>query len=512
MKKQSREYNSIRNFAVGTLNQVLILFLSLISKSIFIHILGTVFMGVNGLFSNIFKLLSFAEFGIGSVMVYSLYDPINREDKNQISIVYHLFRKIYMAFSLITLAIGIALLPLLPLVINVGQSVSNISTYYILYLMAVIISNIYMYKSHIILADQKKYILSIYGLVFESTAILLQIIFLFKTKSYGIYLIVIICKNLLFGLMTSYKVDKLYPFLKEKIQIKQMSKEEKVGIYQKIIDVFGYRFARVFITGTDNILISIIVGTIWVGYYSNYDLIIMGVLSLVTTFYSAISASVGNLIAKEEIKDQYNIFETIQILNMWIVGFTTTSLYILFQDFITLWLGGEYILDFKIVVLIVINYYLVCNRKAITIFREASGMFNKIKYTMFLAAIINIVLSVILGYLIGLYGILLGTTITTISTYYWYEAKLLMKDKFSTSIMPFVKNQIETLFYTCLSILITSVFVMAIKGITILSFIIKIFICIIVPNLFYVLVLYRKDRFKNIVDMTVRNYKNIMGR
>ena len=48
MNTESREKNSIRNFAVGSVNQVLILVLSLISKSIFIKTLGPVFLGLNG--------------------------------------------------------------------------------------------------------------------------------------------------------------------------------------------------------------------------------------------------------------------------------------------------------------------------------------------------------------------------------------------------------------------------------------------------------------------------------
>lgn len=512
MNNTSREANSIRNFIVGVLNQVLILFLNLLAKSIFIKSLGPVFMGLNGLFTNIFLLLSFAEFGIGSVMVYSLYGPISRDDKGEVTTIYKLFKKIYIVLSITIGIIGIAIIPLLPLIVNVEKPIANLTFFYCLYLTGVVISNIYMYKAHIILADQKTYILSLYGLVFESAALIFQIIFLIRTKNYGVYLLIFITKNLLYGLATSYKVHSLYPFLRKTGDSGQLDEAEKKTIYKKIVDVFSYKFARVFINGTDNILISILVGTIWVGYYSNYDLVIMGVLGLVTTFYSGISASVGNLVAKEDLEHQYNIFELIQILNMWITGFTITCLYILFQDFIGLWLGGAYIIDFKIVILILINYYLVCNRKSITIFREAAGMFNKIKNAVFLGALLNIILSLVLGYLIGIYGILLGTTISAVSTYYWYEAKILMRDKFSKSMKPLIKNQIENIIYTIVSIALTSVAVYPIKSTSLASFILKAIICLVVPNIFYILILKRKERFKVIIELMLRNYNNIRGR
>ena len=249
MNNTSREANSIRNFIVGVLNQVLILFLNLLAKSIFIKTLGPVFMGVNGLFTNIFLLLSFAEFGIGSVMVYSLYGPISRDDKGEVTTIYKLFKKIYIVLSITIGIIGISIIPLLPLIVNVEEPIGNLAFFYCLYLTGVVISNIYMYKAHIILADQKTYILSLYGLVFESAALIFQIIFLIRTKNYGVYLLIFITKNLLYGLATSYKVDSLYPFLRKTEDVGQLDEAEKKTIYKKIVDVFSYKFARVFKIG-----------------------------------------------------------------------------------------------------------------------------------------------------------------------------------------------------------------------------------------------------------------------
>ena len=118
MNKQSRELNSIRNFVAGAINQILMLLLGLFAKNILIKTLGTTFLGLNGLFSNIFILLSFAELGIGSVMVYSLYGPITRNDELEISTIYHFFKKIYIILSIVTMAIGIMIIPFLPLIIK----------------------------------------------------------------------------------------------------------------------------------------------------------------------------------------------------------------------------------------------------------------------------------------------------------------------------------------------------------------------------------------------------------
>ncbi|MEK6266348.1 MAG: hypothetical protein N2B06_16510 [Clostridium sp.] len=512
MNTQSREVNSIRNFIVGAISQFFFLFLNLVAKTVFIKTLGIEFVGINGLFTNIFLLLSFAEFGIGSVMVYSLYEPLTKQDTKKITAIYRFFKKIYIIISILIMLIGILIIPMLKFMVNTETAVTNLTLYYILFLISITISNMYIYKSHLILADQKEYIVSLYQILFGGIALILQIIFLLFTENYIIYLIIVLSKNILFSFSVSSKVNRLYPFINDKATSNTISVNEKQQIIKKIRDVFIYKFARALLTGTDNIIISILVGTIWVGYYSNYDLIITGVFSLVTTFNSAISASIGNLIIKEKVENQYKIFNITQVINYWIAGFTTTCLYILFQDFITLWIGKEYLFDWKIVIIIVFNYYLVCTRNSVKVFREAAGMFEKVKYIMGLAAVINIVLSIALGTIFGVLGVLLATSITTLSTYYWYEAKLLMENQFGCSVKIYFKGQIKGFSLTIISIFITWLFVSMVNEVTISSFIIKICICLVVPNIFYVLVLKKKEEFQEVFIMVVRNLKKIRDR
>lgn len=513
MKKHTREFNSIRNFTVALINQFLVLSLGLISKNIFLHTLGTTFLGLNGLFSNIL-LLSFAEFGIGSVMAFNLYSPLSRGDKREIATTYNFFKAVYRTLSLVVLLVGIVGIPFLPLVVNLksGVDVGSIKTYYMVYITGVVISNMFMYKSHMILADQKNYVLSLFNIFFENGTSIIQIIILITTRNYYLYLLAFIGKNIAYSLATTIKVKKLYPYLEDKSFIGNINEKDKKSIYRRMKDVFGYRIARLFITGTDNILISIISGTVWVGYYSNYDLIILGVTGLISTFYDGISASVGDLMAREKREDQYSMFETIQLLNIWITGFTVTCLFILFQDFIALWLGDAYVIDFKIVILIIVNYFLVCNRKPIIIFREAAGMFNKIKNAMFLAAFLNILVSVIAGNYIGIYGILIGTIVASLTTYYWYEPMILIKDNFNMSVKPFLKLQMENVLYTSISIILTSVFVMWIREVSLINFSLKLLICLVVPNIFYIFVLSRKKRFSGVMRILTRYTKKLRKR
>ncbi|MCX0389749.1 hypothetical protein LI043_13970, partial [Clostridium perfringens] len=76
MKAQSRIENSIKNISIGLGGQVLSLLLSFINRTIFINTLGEQYLGINGLFSSILSVLSLAELGIGSAIIYNMYKPL----------------------------------------------------------------------------------------------------------------------------------------------------------------------------------------------------------------------------------------------------------------------------------------------------------------------------------------------------------------------------------------------------------------------------------------------------
>jgi O-antigen/teichoic acid export membrane protein len=511
MNTQSREVNSIRNVIVGVINQVSILFLNIIATTLFIKKLGTEYLGINGLFSNLFVLMSFAEFGIGTVMVYSLYEPIAKKDTKKIANIYIFFRKIYVIMSFVSALIGILLIPTLKYIVKTELSINSVELYYLLFLISMIISNMIAYKTNLIIADQKTYIVGLYRFFFNISAVILQIIYLIITANFTHYLIIAFVKNVVYSLSVSRKVNILYPFIKDKDNHNSILVKEKKQIFRKIKEVFGYNFAQSLLNGTDNIIISMLVGTVWVGYYSNYYAIIAGVMSLVDTVYTSISASIGNLIAEKNTENQYRIFKISEIINFWLAGFTTTCLYILLQDFIILWIGKKYLFDLKILIILLVNYYIFCTMNSIRVFRAASGMFEKVKHIMILAAFINLFLSILFGKIFGIFGILLATAIAALTTYYWYEPKLLLQNKFGYSVKLYFKSQIKGVFLTIICVVITWISVSMISKVTIITFIMKLAICLLVPNLFYFIILNREGEFQEVLKMINRNFKRIIN-
>ena len=67
---------AMKNFAWGSISNVLTALLGFISRTVFIYTLGETYLGVNGLFGNLLGVLSLAELGIASAVCFSLYKPM----------------------------------------------------------------------------------------------------------------------------------------------------------------------------------------------------------------------------------------------------------------------------------------------------------------------------------------------------------------------------------------------------------------------------------------------------
>mgnify|MGYP003305771431 CR=1 FL=1 len=139
MNRESRTKNSIRNSSFSIITQVLTVIMDFIVKTIFIAVLGSEYLGINGLFSNIITLLSLADLGIGVAIPYSLYKPLAEKNTKKIQGLMNFYRKIYNVIGIIVIVIGLSLIPLLPHII---KDMPDIDGIYLIYSMFVMYSSI----------------------------------------------------------------------------------------------------------------------------------------------------------------------------------------------------------------------------------------------------------------------------------------------------------------------------------------------------------------------------------
>ncbi len=92
-----------------------------------------------------------------------------------------------------------------------------------------------------------------------------------------------------------------------------------------------------------------------------------------------------------------------------------------------IWLGSKYILDWPIFIAILSNVYYSIVTYPVVMFREATELYKKVRWIMLFCAIENVILSILMGKLLGTFGIIIASFISRITTIFWYEAKLLFQ-------------------------------------------------------------------------------------
>ena len=426
----TRTENSTKNMATGLINQFLILIFRFITRTVFIKCLGEQYLGINGLFSNILSLLSLADLGIGTALVYSLYKPIADNDKKRQTVIIHYLKRVYFIIGLIILGLALILLPFLKFVIKEDISFINLNIVFLMY--AFQTASTYLFfasNTEFLNANQKTYVANKISNYITIISNVVQIIVLHIFKDFYIYLGVIISFGIIQAYLISRHAKKMYPFIKNK-EKETLTKDEKKDIFKDCGSLLIYRTNYVVLMATDNIVISKYLGLAVVGLYSNYLLIVNSIVNVLQTFFFSITASIGNLHAKEEKEKEYFIFNLVNILTVVLFGTFAIGVYCLANDFISLWIGKKYLLSELFVLILAINLYIEGLRKFLSSYRSSYGLFRNAKFMPLFGMVVNIVVSIILAKIIGIFGVLLGTLISNLVSFMWYDPYILYKNSF----------------------------------------------------------------------------------
>lgn len=423
----SRRKKALKNVSFNILSQALTLILAFISRTFFVKIFGVEYLGLNGLFTDVLGLLSMADLGFTIAMVYSFYEPLANHDEKKLAGLITFYKKVYMCIAFAVALIGILLLPILPYIINSKTIIPNVNIYYLISLFNVVISYLWVYKTAILTADQQEYRIKKISMITSIITTLVQILVIYVFQNYIIYLLISTVSSLVNNIIASWVATKLYPFIKIKVEI---TKQEKIDIFKNLGAVFVFKASNVLINATDNILISILVGTIVVGYYSNYSMIQKQIMTFYSLLFTSMTASIGNLIVEESPETRYKVFKCQQTMSFVLCLVIVPCFALLINDFIGIWLGNSFNFDSLTLIVICLNMYLACVLQPLWTYREATGLYRKTKWIMLICAIENIILSIILGKIMGLAGILLASALSRLSTYIWYEPRILFKEYF----------------------------------------------------------------------------------
>lgn len=502
MQESSRSQKTLKNIIYGFGSQFIITFIPFITRTVFIHRLGIAYLGVNSLFASILNVLSLAELGIGNIVVYSLYKPIAENNNIKIASLVKFYRNIYRGISLTVLCIGLLILPFLDFIVNLPEGMDHIRLYYVMFVLNSSISYLYVYKSSIINADQKQYIVSLFTAISTVVQNVVQIIIVLLFNSFLLYLAVQLAFTFLLNLSLSIKANHLY-----KLDLKNaetLSKEEKRTIINNTKSMVVYKLGGTFLNSTDSIYISTLISTVAVGLYNNY-VTLEGVLNrFINLVYNGIYASVGNLNASEDRERQKTVYDALCLMFFVIGTIGFAGFYTVSSDIINIWIGKDYIIDKLTVLAISIRFYMPIILYPIWMYRNTTGVFKETQNILIYAGILNLIFSYFLGKWIGLAGIIFATSISRLLTSFWYEPYILYKKRFEN-------NHVWEYFFQCVISAVISAFTVffvticfAGIGSTILRIGVKMVTSVAIPAIAYYVFYYKKPQMTYLIQLVLK--------
>lgn len=504
-----RSSNSIKNAIIAAIMNMITILVGFVAQKVFVITLGNEYLGLNGLFNNVLSMLAVVELGFGSAIIYHLYKPIAEENEKEIKILMKFYKKTYRIIALVIFILGLIVMPFLKCIVGEVSITDNIYILFFLALIDIVASYLLTYKRSILYANQKTYITNLIHIGYVILMNACEIALLFLTNNYIIYLMTKIVFRILENVVITIIANKMYPFIIEKTEA-DLDSNTKNDILLKVKGLLFHKIGGSLVLGTDNIIISNIFGVVTVGLYSNYNMIINAVSNLFGQVFSSITATIGNLLVEGNKEKSYDIYKKILFLNSWIYCFAGTCILCLMEPFICIWMGKDYVLPYGVLIVLVINFYIQGMRKTSAGFKEAAGIFYEDRYIPIIESVINVIASIILAKLFGLIGVFIGTLLSSMALFLYSYPIFVYKALFNRKYTEFIKEHFKYLIISNIVVVIT-VFVtrqLNISGFFV-TLIVNTIICVIVPNLLYVLIFHKKDEFQYYINLAKKMIKKM---
>lgn len=402
--------------SIATLvGQVLQVILGFVVRKLFLNYIGVEYLGYNSVFLNILQLLNLADMGIGVAVTSFLYKPLANNNRSEIATLMCIYKRLYSVMGIIVLSIGMLTIPFLPMLIPDAKcSLGFLVLIYLINLAGTVSTYFLAYKRTLIIADQKSYITNIIDTSLFFGVSILQLIGMLVYPNYIVYISLNLVRNVGSNIVLSIRADRMYGNLYRDANPALIA-EYKPKIYQYIKDLFVSRIGAVIYYSTDNVILSVLKGSLLTGYLSNYTLITTQLNTVVVQIFGSLQATFGNYIStNEELEKQRKMTDNYFCVNFTIGNFCFICFSLLAQPFVKMFFGENMLLWFSTALWLGINLMLTfliqLPSQVFTIYK----LFRFDRPIIITSAALNIVISVILVKYIGINGVLIGTFVTSL--------------------------------------------------------------------------------------------------
>ena len=449
MTRINRTKNATRNVLFGVILKAYTIFVPFLMRTALIYFMGIQYLGLSSLFTSVLKVLNLAELGVGSAMVYSMYRPIAENDTATICALMKLYKIYYRVIGIVIASIGILLTPFIPKLIS-GAIPDDINLYllYYLNLSATVLSYwLFAYKNSILIAHQRTDIVSKVSLVTRTFEYILQIGVLWIFRNYYYYVMVMLVTQAMTNIMTAFYANKMYPYYKP---VGNLERNDVKIINQRIKDLFTAKFGTILGTSVNSIVISANLGLAALAVFHNYYLIISAIIGFVQIIFTSIRAGIGNSLVVESAEKNYNDFNKLAFMILWIVTVSAACFATTCQPFMNLWVGKKLMLPDYMVGLFCVMLFLMVIHNLSVAYKDAAGIWHEDRFRPLVTVVVDLMLSIVFVNVWGLQGIVFAIILSELFVAMPWIIHNLFKIVFKRSARSYVYKIIKGFFLSCI--------------------------------------------------------------
>lgn len=490
--------NTLYNSIIAILSYLALAVLGFVLRKFFLQYLPAEYLGYEGLFSDIFSILSVGELGINGVILYKMYPAIANDDEYELSRLMSVYQVLYRIVGSFIAAVGLILIPFLQIIIK--DNTLRWSYVYLVYLLQLVVSlctYFLAYKRVMLVATMREAIATKIETTCSFASTVIKIIVILATKNYILYILTGVLNNVAQNALVARRVNKEYGYVKKPVKITREDIRE-LGIGKDLKNNMVQKLSTAIYGGTDSILISALIGITQVGMMSNYTLISGHMTQLMSKLLNPFQVSIGNFVHSDNQDRAEDMFGMFDRISFFMGSFISVSFFVLYNPFIQLVFGQKYLFGTLYVLMFSINQYILYNHKFLYFFRAAFGKFEMDKWYAFAAAVLNIICSVIFSKYIGVAGIILGTVIGHMG--FWIgRVKVVYSEYLQSSVYKYIGKQlVNTLLW--IAEMAVAFYLARLTSDDWTGFILKALICLIVPNLANFLLYLKTNDMKMIFE------------
>lgn len=425
MRRMDKDMNTgkaiLKNSSMGLVTQVLQIAIQFITRAVFVRFIGIEVLGISVTCASVLNTLSLTELGFQTAIVYNLYKPLRYGDNELINDIINIFKLVYRVVGIF---IGAASLVCLPFIGSIMKGVEMTPFVYAIFLMHVadtMCSYFLAYKRALLYADQREYVSRSIDALLNIFISIVKIAVLIVTKQYLLYLAFQIAQTILSNCLVHAVCRRYYPYLHKEA----INRGELKHIWGNVKNIFLGKLAGYVYGSTDNLVISAMVGTVSVGFMTNYLTILQSVKGLCMSVLAPLAPIIGNMLAQtDDNEDRERGFLLFTHARYLIAAMVVIPLYLLIDEVISVWVGAEFLLERVIVMLLAADFYIDLVHSACCDYITGAGLFKEERNIELAGALLNLGSSIAFTFVMGIKGVLLGTFISQL--FFWISRSIVV--------------------------------------------------------------------------------------